>query len=91
MQPPETYDGSTIIPPVYISPEATVTNCVLGPYVAISEGAVVQHSVIRNTMIGPEAHIQHAVLDTSLIGRNALVRGSAKQLNVGDSSEIIIT
>ena len=78
LAPPTTYNGSTIIPPVFIAPGAIVTNCVLGPYVAISEGAVIQHSVVRNTIVGPDAQIQDAVLDNSLIGRNAVVRGTGR-------------
>jgi glucose-1-phosphate thymidylyltransferase len=83
--------GTTIIPPVYISPGAVIKHCVLGPNVAISEGASVKYSVIRNSIIGPDAQIENVVLEDSLIGRNATVHSSSKKLNVGDSSEIIIT
>jgi glucose-1-phosphate thymidylyltransferase len=84
-------DGSRIIPPVYIAADAEVTNCTLGPYASISSGAVIRNSTIRNSIVAPEARIEDAVLEDSLVGANASVTGCAGRLNLGDSSEVIIT
>lgn len=91
MQTAAAIDGSRIIPPVYVAADARVTNCTLGPYASISSGAVVQNSTIRNSIVSPDARIADAVLEDSLIGANALVSGCAGRLNVGDSSEVVIT
>lgn len=88
---PSDIDGSRIVPPVYVAADALVTNCTLGPYASISSGAVVLNSTIRNSIVSPDARIEDAVLEDSLIGANALVSGCEGRLNVGDSSEVIIT
>ncbi|PWB70851.1 nucleotidyl transferase [candidate division GN15 bacterium] len=88
---PAPIEGSKIVPPVYVAPDARVTNCTLGPYTSISSGAIVQNSTIRNSIVSPDARIADAVLEDSLIGANALVSGCTGRLNIGDSSEVIIT
>ncbi|MEE9226084.1 MAG: sugar phosphate nucleotidyltransferase [Bacteroidota bacterium] len=81
-------DGVVIVPPVFISRKAKVSGSVIGPYATIAEGAVVEDSVIRNSIVSEGAHVQKALLDSSIIGNNATVFGSFKRINVGDSSEI---
>lgn len=80
--------GSVILPPVYISDSAHITNSIIGPYVSISEDATVENSIVRDSIISEGAHIENRVLEGSLIGKDALVRGTFQRLNVGDSSEI---
>lgn len=84
-------EGSVVIPPVFVAEGASVKGSVLGPYVSISEGAVIENSVIIDTIIGPFAKISHAVLQDSLVGHHVTIHGVAKKVNVGDSSEIVIT
>ncbi len=83
--------GSIIVGPVYIAPDARVEASVVGPYVSIAEKSVVKKSIIRNSIIGESASVEDALLDSSLVGDNAVVRGTFKRLNVGDSSEIDFT
>lgn len=81
-------DGVVIVPPVFISKNAKVSSSVIGPYATIAEGATVEDSVIRNSIVSEGAKVQKALLDSSIIGNNATVFGSFKRVNVGDSSEI---
>lgn len=81
-------EGSVILPPVYISDNARITNSIVGPYVSISEEAAVENSIARDCIISEGAHIENTVLEASLIGRDARVVGTFRRLNVGDSSEI---
>jgi glucose-1-phosphate thymidylyltransferase len=83
--------GSIIIEPVYVAPDATVDSSVVGPYVSIAEKSIVRKSIIRNSIIGEGASVEDALLDSSLVGDHAVVRGTFKRLNVGDSSEIDFT
>jgi glucose-1-phosphate thymidylyltransferase len=85
---PQVREGSVIFPPSYISPTAKVESSVIGPYVSISDKAVVKSSIIRNSIIGYEAEVCNALLTDSLVGHRAVVVGDFRQLNVGDSSEI---
>jgi glucose-1-phosphate thymidylyltransferase len=79
---------SVIIPPVCIEEGALIRQSVIGPYVSIASQAVVEHSIIRDSILNEGASVHDALLQRSLIGEQALVRGSYKRLNVGDSSAV---
>jgi glucose-1-phosphate thymidylyltransferase len=83
--------GSIIVEPVFIASDATIEASILGPYVSVAERSVVKRSIIRNSIIGEGALVEDALLDSSLVGDHAVVRGTFKRLNVGDSSEIDFT
>ena len=80
----------TVIPPVYIHPEAEIKTCVIGPHVSISQGAIIENSVLKNSIVEQGAIINNMVLENSLIGRSAAVRGRAEKMNIGDNSWIEI-
>jgi glucose-1-phosphate thymidylyltransferase len=79
---------SVIIPPVCIEEGARIRRSVVGPYVSIASGAVVESSIIGDSIINEGAIVQDALLQRSLIGEHAFVKGGYKRLNVGDSSTI---
>ena len=83
-------EGITIIPPVYIHPDADLKACVVGPYVSIGKDATIQDAVVKNSIVEQEAHINHMVLENSLIGRQAAVKGRSEIMNIGDNSWIEI-
>jgi len=80
----------TILPPVYIHPKANIKNCVIGPHVSISQGATIENTVLKNSIVEQDAIITNMVLENSLIGRTAAVRGRAETMNIGDNSWIEI-
>ncbi|MBI4786191.1 MAG: NTP transferase domain-containing protein [Chloroflexi bacterium] len=80
--------GSVVLPPVHISPSASIRNSIIGPNVSISESASVENSIVRDCIISECAHIENAMLESSLVGKDAHVRGAFERLNVGDSSEV---
>lgn len=80
--------GVLINPPVYISPKAYVKDSVLGPYATIADGASVENSIIKNSIINSGAKVSDTLLENSIIGSNAVVKGSFKRINIGDSSEL---
>ncbi|HLF19680.1 MAG TPA: sugar phosphate nucleotidyltransferase, partial [Bacteroidota bacterium] len=75
-------------PPVFVSPESTVMNSVIGPYATVAAGAHVENSIIRNSIISEGAKVADALLEDSIVGSNATVRGRYKRINIGDSSEL---
>lgn len=76
----------TIIPPVYIDPEAQVHNAVLGPHVSIGRGCTVKDVIARNTIMDEEATAESLILEDSLLGRNASAVGQADRLSLGDDA-----
>jgi len=81
-------DGVMTVSPVYISQRAKISNSIIGPYATIADGASVTDSIVRDSIVNEDAKVSKALLDNSLIGNNAVVRGTYKRVNVGDSSEI---
>jgi glucose-1-phosphate thymidylyltransferase len=82
-------DGRTLfVPPVIVEEGARVEASVIGPYVSIARGAVVERSVLRDTIVGEEAHLKHCLLEGSLIGPRARVFGNPARLNVGEDSVV---
>ncbi len=80
--------GSVVIPPVFISPSANITNSIIGPDVSIAEGAVIVNSIIQDSIIGQKAQLYDCLMESSLIGDYARARMTFRKFNVGDSSEI---
>ena len=80
--------GSVILPPVCIHPTAIIKNAIVGPYVSISEDAIIENSILRDCIISERAHIENRVIEESLVGKDARVVGTFQKMNVGDSSEI---
>lgn len=80
----------SIIPPVFIHPEADIQNSIIGPHASIGKGAVIKDTIIKNSIVEQGATIKRMVLENSLIGRAAEVRGRAEIMNIGDNSWIEI-
>ena len=76
----------TALPPVFIHESATVSNSVIGPYVSIGDGAVIQNAIVRNSIIDGGTAVSDCILDGALIGENCKITGKEKALFVGDNS-----
>lgn len=87
----QSINGSVIHGPVFVSPQASVENCILGPHVSIAAGARLRNAVVKDSIINENATVEDMLIEGSVVGENAVVRGAFKRLNVGDSSELQIT
>ena len=85
---PSPIKSVVIVPPVFISKKAKVSNAIIGPNATIADNAFVANSIISNSIIGEGATVVNTLLEESLIGTNAVVRGNYKRINIGDSSEL---
>jgi glucose-1-phosphate thymidylyltransferase len=78
----------TVLPPVYLHPDARVRNAVIGPYASIEAGATISNAVVRHSVIDAGAGVANCVLDGSLVGENAHVVGRPKSLLITDNSSV---
>ncbi len=85
---PADFDGARIVAPVTVGPDCVIENAVVGPHVSLSRGATVRDAIVRDSILADEALVEGAVLEGSILGPRSRVRGSAKQLNLGDGSEV---
>ena len=83
-----TLENCVVVPPVYVGPGARVSNTVIGPYASIEAGAVVDGSVVRDSVVFAKARVEASVLDGSLVGQSAGVRGVSQPVNVGDHATV---
>ena len=81
-------EGFTLLPPVYLHPDAQVAASVVGPYATIGAGATVTNSIVSDCIIDAGASVQTCILKQTLVGQNARVTGRALQLFVGDNSAV---
>lgn len=78
--------GVTVIPPVYIHPEAEVSAAVVGPHVSIGKGCRLERVVIRNAIIDEGCAIKDMVVADTLLGRRVQIEGQVQRLNLGDDA-----
>ena len=83
-----TVENCVIHEPVYVGPGARVSNSVLGPNVSVERDALIEGSVLKNTIVLPSAQVEGAVLDGSMVGASARVALPPARINVGDHSEL---
>ena len=81
-------EGFTVVPPVYIHPEARVEAAVIGPYTTLDAGVMVRNAVVRNSIVDSGATIEDCILDGALVGEKAQISGRGKALFVGDNSVV---
>lgn len=81
-------EGTVIVQPVAIDPSAVIERSIVGPFVSIAARAVVREAIVRDSIVNEDAVVEQILLDGSVIGGSALVRGTYRHLNVGDSSEV---
>jgi glucose-1-phosphate thymidylyltransferase len=72
---PKTVPGVTIRDPVYVADGVTLEDSTIGPNVAIDEGATVQGSTLRETIVGRRAKLTGCIVTQSLVGDDVELRG----------------
>jgi glucose-1-phosphate thymidylyltransferase len=80
--------GVSVIPPVYIHPEAEVEASVIGPHATVEAGCKVLHCRIANSIVEKGSLVERVILEDSLIGQDAVLRGRSKSINIGDTTEV---
>ena len=59
--------NSQVIEPVFIGEGATITDSVVGPFVAIHSGATVTESAVRDSIVFGDATIDSSALEGSRV------------------------
>ncbi len=81
-------ENSVIIKPCFIGEDVKLTNVVLGPYASIGNGTVIKDSVIKNSIIQHSTSLKNAILKDSMIGSNVNYDGLARDVSLGDYTNI---
>ena len=81
-----TFDDIIIIPPAFIHPDARVNKSIIGPFVSIAAGSIINNSTIKDSILSQGAHITNSQLEGSLLGYDVVVNGMKGKFNLGDNS-----
>ncbi len=87
LPPPAAIEGSILVRPVFAAPTARIVNSILGPNVSVADGALVENSILKDTIISNQARVRNVILENSLIGHNTTVAGEARIVNIGNASQ----
>ena len=83
-----------IVEPLSIHESAEINNSKIGPYASIGANCKIENSQIAESILEADCEINDSALSRSLIGRQAKVKGRGDgrvmQLNVGDTSSILL-
>ena len=64
---------------------------IIGPYVSIDKGTTLEKSVVENSIIGANVRLRHSLLSGSIVSNNASFTGQMYKLNIGDSSQVMMS
>ncbi|MCW5922286.1 MAG: NTP transferase domain-containing protein [Saprospiraceae bacterium] len=82
------YDNTIFIHPVAVGVNCQIANSIIGPHVTVGDNVTINHSIVRDSIIGNFASLEDVVLKRSVIGSDASIRGMNLSLNIGDNTEI---
>lgn len=76
--------NSIIIEPCYIGENVKLVNSVIGPYVSVGDGSVIEDSVIRNSILQKYTTISCVNIHNSMLGNYVNYRHHRSELSIGD-------
>jgi glucose-1-phosphate thymidylyltransferase len=79
-------ENSVVIQPCFVGENAVIRNSVIGPYVSVGAGSVLEYAIVQNSIIQNKSQIKNAVLENSMVGNSSKFVGSKDELNIGDFS-----
>ena len=85
---PASVDASQVVEPVYIEDGVSITGSKVGPNVSVGAGSVIEHSTIRDTIIGARTRISRSTLANSVVGDEVVLVGIDGEVTIGDHSEV---
>lgn len=83
-----TVTNSVIIKPCFIGENVVLTNAVVGPYASIGNDCTISNTVVSNSIIQHEVNLNNMVMKDSMIGSKANLNGLARNLSLGDYSQL---
>lgn len=79
-------ENAVIIAPCLIGDNVVIKNSVVGPYVTIHANCTVEDSILKNSIVYEDTKISNENIHNSMIGKSVHLKGSSKELSIGDFS-----
>ncbi len=81
-------ENSLVVHPCYIEDDVVLKNSIVGPYVSISKGTMIENSVVKNSIIQSKTILKNKLIENSMIGNNTKLEGRMEDLSVGDYNSL---
>ncbi len=81
-------NNTIAISPISIQKDCRISNSIIGPYVSIDKGTVVDKSIISSSIIGCNSQIKNTSIHDSIIGDKVELIGRGYDMNIGDHSKV---
>lgn len=88
IDPSVTLENSVIIEPSFVGEGVQLKNSVIGPYASIGSNSQITDARVQNSIVQHETTISNLVVENSMIGSKSKINGLAKDLSVGDYTEL---
>ncbi len=82
------FEGTKIIPPVYIGDNVELENCIIGPNASIAEGSTLEKCTVKNSLIQEHARLEGCNIEHSTIGRHTELENVDQEVHLGDHSKV---
>lgn len=79
----------TVVEPVLIAADVTITNSTIGPNVTIEAGSVIADSTLRHSILGTRCTIAGSTLHGSMLGNRVSTTGVHGTFSLGDDCELV--
>ncbi len=76
--------NSVIIEPCYIGENVQLINSIVGPYVSVGNGSVIEDSVIKNSIVQTHTKVSCAIIHNSMLGNYVDFKNNRSELSIGD-------
>lgn len=88
VNPKAVIHNSVLVPPCFVDEGVTIKNSVVGPYVSVGKGTVIEGSVVKNSIVQSKTVLKNKLIENSMIGNNVNLEGRFDNLSVGDYNSI---
>ncbi|MDB5282984.1 MAG: dTDP-glucose pyrophosphorylase [Bacteroidota bacterium] len=82
-------ENSVVLHPCFIDDDVVLKNSVVGPYVSIGKGTIIESSVVKNSIIQSKTVLKNKLIENSMIGNNVKLEGRMDDLSVGDCNSLV--
>jgi glucose-1-phosphate thymidylyltransferase len=82
-------ENSVVIQPSFIDDDVVIKNSVVGPYVSVGKGTIIENSVIQNSIVQTKSNIKNKLIGNSMIGNSVKLEGRLEDLSIGDFNALV--
>ena len=80
-------NNSVLVEPCYVGKDVQLNNSVVGPYVSIGRGSILNGVVMQNSIVQENSEISDVVIENSMIGSHVKYSGKKSDLSLGDYNQ----